>query len=585
MEIKEKYISGFIASTEIHYLQKNYKDYIKETKSYEKLIAWKGDKAISKIVLYSKYEDIDYIKVIKTDFINEKGDRLTSKNIKSTFIKEVSASLGSFRPSTDKFIPVMQNYPKEDIPDILCTEKQVSLDKDKLQQIWIEFNIPTNSEPGLYNGTIEIEGENVEKTLVFNYDIEVLNLSKPSYENSKFYLDLWQYPYSVARYYNVEPFSEEHFKILKPHMELYKNYGGKTITTTIVEDPWNHQTYDKYISMVKWRKNKYGRFTFDYSDFDKWVEFNLELGIKKEINAYTMVPWGNRIIYFDENKNIYEEEKHMAGAKEWIEIWNVFLNSFVEHLDKKGWFDMVYIAMDERPIKQMIPALDLIESKKNKDGKTLKVSGAMNYSTMDKTVLNRIHNISIYVGHTDHNSEELKKLAEERRKLGLITTLYTCTGSYPSNFTRSEPYENIWTIWYTAYHNTDGYLRWAYDAWTEKPLEDTSHWFFEAGDTFLVYPGDKEANEIIPRASVRLEKIAEAIRDVEKILYIKENSSKLSGEIELFLRSFNRYTGIDNGFGMIEGSEDVKKAIENEVMMIKEKVIDFSRRFIMEIKV
>ncbi|MGL5380238.1 glycoside hydrolase domain-containing protein, partial [Clostridium sp.] len=574
-----EYLTGYIGTTERHNFQEKYGDYVGIYNNSEDLVAWKGDKAISKLVLLSKKNGANNITVKASNFTNEKGNVIDGSNVTATFLKDVSATLGGVQPG-EGFGQVIPNQPRQDVAEILYTTEPVSVEGNKLQQVWVDFNIPRDAESGVYTGSLEITADGLEEGLVFDYQIEVLNLTQPSYEESKFHLDLWQYPYSSARYYEVEPFSEEHFEILKPHMELYKNSGGKTITTTIVEDAWNNQTYDKYTSMVKWTKKTDGTFAFDFTDFDKWVAFNLELGINKQISAFSIVPLENRLIYLDEATGKMVEEKHYPGTDGWTNMWDQFLTTFVSHLDQKGWFDMVYIAMDERPVNQMIPALNLIESKPNKDGHTLKVSGAMNYSTMDRNLLNRIHDISIHAAHTNHTNGEVKRLAEERRELGLTTTLYTCTGSYPSNFTRSEPSDNIWTIWYSAYHNTDGYLRWALDSWTENPLEDSSHWYFEAGDTFLVYPGDKGTDNIQPRSSVRLEKMAEAIRDVEKVNYLKENAPELAAEIEALLGSINRYGGYGNGYGMAEGSEATKQAIADEAVRVKNEVARLSKKYV-----
>lgn len=574
-----EYIGGFIGTTQRHNFQEDYMDYTTEFNNFEDLTAWKGDKAISKIVLYSKTKGANNITATVGDLVNSNGDVIDSSNVEPIFLKDVSATLGGVQPGQG-LGQVIPNQPRQDVADILYTTDSVSVEANKLQQIWVEFNIPRDAKPGVYTTQIQVVADGVEEPLVFDYEVEVINLTQPSYEESEFHLDLWQYPYSVANYYEVEPFSEEHFEILKPHMELYKEVGGKTITTTIVEDAWNHQTYHKYTSMVKWTKTTEGAFEFDYSDFDKWVQFNLDLGINKQISAFSIVPWENRVIYYDEALGRDVEEKHYPGSSGWTNLWDPFLTDFVNHLDEKGWFDMVYIAMDERPVAQMIPALDLIDSKPNKDGHTLKVSGAMNYSTMDRNVLNRIDDISIHAAHTNHTNGEVRELSDERRELGLNTTLYTCTGSYPSNFTRSEPSDNIWTIWYSAYHNTDGYLRWALDSWTENPLEDSSHWYFEAGDTFLVYPGDKGSDDIQTRSSVRLEKMAEAIRDVEKIKYIQKNSPELAVEIETLLGSIDRYGGYGNGWGMAEGSEQTKAAVEAEAIRVKEEVMEISRKYV-----
>ncbi|WZU00695.1 hypothetical protein MGH68_14320 [Erysipelothrix sp. D19-032] len=58
--------------------------------------------------------------------------------------------------------------------------------------------------------------------------------------------------------------------------------------------------------------------------------------------------------------------------------------SYVDHLDSKGWFEKTYIAMDERPLSTMQPVIDIIQNHPNKDGKTLKIHGAMNYNSVSK---------------------------------------------------------------------------------------------------------------------------------------------------------------------------------------------------------
>ena len=60
-------------------------------------------------------------------------------------------------------------------------------------------------------------------------------------------------------------------------------------------------------------------------------------------------------------------------------------------------------------------------------------------------------------------------------------------------------------------------MRWAYDAWVVDPLNDATHNAFEPGDCFLIYPDLKDAENPVSKSSVRLEKMAQGIRDVNKI--------------------------------------------------------------------
>lgn len=77
--------------------------------------------------------------------------------------------------------------------------------------------------------------------------------------------------------------------------------------------------------------------------------------------------------------------------------------------------------------------------------------------------------------------QQFEEIRQAREDAGLRTTIYTCTGHKPGNFSLSAPGESYWTMMYSYSVGGEGYLRWAYDSWVENPLEDTTHNAFEAG--------------------------------------------------------------------------------------------------------
>ena len=121
--------------------------------------------------------------------------------------------------------------------------------------------------------------------------------------------------------------------------------------------------------------------------------------------------------------------------------------------------------------------------------------------------------------------------------MGKISTYYTyCADTKPNTFTFSEPAEAAWIGIYAAALNLNGYLRWAYNSWTESPLTDSRFISWAAGDTYLVYPGF--------RSSIRFERLIEGIQDYEKIRILREyydqkkDSHKLM-QIDKMLSEFN----------------------------------------------
>ncbi len=373
------------------------------------------------------------------------------------------------------------------------------------QPVWISIQVPQNAAAGLYNGTVHITADGVET--VKKFELEVQSRTLPTPDKWAFHLDLWQGPDAVARMYNVKPWSDAHFQAMKPYMQMLAAAGQKCITATLIYDPWNSQTQDVYSGMIKWTKKKDGSWNYDYTVFDKWVTFMMDLGIRKEINCYSMIPWNLKFYYHDEAtaKDTFIVAK--PGTPEYAAHWQPMLNSFVKHLKQKGWFDITTIAMDERPMKDMQEALALIR----KADKSLKLSLAGSHHA---PLVNEIYDYCIASGE-QFTKEEMAG----RQKKGWPTTFYTCcTEGYPNTFTFSPPAEATFMGWFAAAKGYNGYLRWAFNCWVKDPLTDSRFRAWAAGDTYFVYPG--------PRSSIRFERLVEGIQDFEKIRALRAEFEK-----------------------------------------------------------
>src|SRR5690606_17698323 len=100
------------------------------------------------------------------------------------------------------------------------------------------------------------------------------------------------------------------------------------------------------------------------------------------------------------------------------------------------------------------------------------------------------------------------------------------------NFSLSAPAESYWTMMYAYAVGGEGYLRWAYDSWVENPLEDTTHNAFEAGESFLILPDERTAESPVSKSSVRLEKMAEGVRDVNEMVHMIKGVPAMKADVE-----------------------------------------------------
>ena len=466
------------------------------------LSAWKGERVCAQFVIWSS-EEIKELNFSAGELRNGE-ESIGKEHLTTAFVRYVmtdelnkdgNGGCGQ-RPDPTKFDSTLVADPIDHItPSLLIPSHST-------QGGWVSIHIPSQVKAGAYRGTILVkDGEKVISTLGITVNVGQRTLPPPS--EWAFHLDLWQNPYAVARYYQVTPWSKEHFDYMRPHMKLYADAGGKSITASIMHKPWNGQTYDYFESMVTWIKKADGTWMFDYTVFDKWVEFMMEMGIRKQINCYSMVPWKLSFRYFDQATNSLQSVSTQPGEAVYEDMWLAMLRSFAAHLKQKGWFGITYISMDERPMETMLKTLEIIR-KADKDFK-VSLAGAYHkelvYELDDYCVALRMK-----------YPEDVKR---QRKQAGKVTTFYTsCEEACPNTFSFSPPAETEWFAWYSAKEGLDGYLRWALNSWVKHPLQDSRFHTWAAGDTYLIYPGG--------RSSLRFEHLIDGIQAYEKIRLLKK---------------------------------------------------------------
>ncbi|HUP13592.1 MAG TPA: glycoside hydrolase domain-containing protein, partial [Niastella sp.] len=460
-------------------------------------IAWKGEKVHAQLLICTKTA-INSLRVTGSALIDGKGHRIPASAITIGFIRYVlTDSLN--KEGHGCGIPPASQSDSLLVADGIDFIQQKEVPAFTTQPVWVSIAVPVNTIPGKYNGLLYVQCNGFTRTLSYCIQVKAHTLPPPA--QWSFHLDLWQNPYAVARIYGVKEWSKEHFDHLRPYMQWLAAAGQKTITVSMIHDPWRGQTYDIYKSMIKWIKKKNGTWSYDYSVFDQWVSFMQSLGINKLINCYTMVPWNNKFYYYDEALQRDTVLIAKTGTPEYEAHWRPMLTGFVQHLKQKGWYNKTAIAMDERPLEDMLKVIRLIREVDS--GIKISLAGSYHPELAGELYDYCIASAEIF------ESTVLRK----RVDAGLPTTYYTyCWEGHPNTFTFSPPAEAAWLGWYAANKQFNGYLRWAYNCWPRNPLQDSRYSTWSAGDTYLVYPGG---------SSIRFERLIEGIQDYEKIRILK----------------------------------------------------------------
>lgn len=477
---------------------------------------WKGESLNTQFLIWTKGTTTVSLNI--TDLKSADGNTIKKENLSTGFIQYVI---------TDEFkngcgYRKSKDFDSSYVADLIDTKiKAITLTPNSTQPVWLTVKVPQGAKAGTYKGSVSINGD---KANSLEISVRVVDRTLPAPSQWAYDLDLWQHPAAIARVHQVKLWSDAHFALMKDYYQMLANAGQKTITTSIVNEPWGHQTYDDYPSLIKWTKKKDGTWSYDYSLFDKYVAFVMSCGINQRINCYSMVPWKIAFSYFDESTNKEAVFKEAIGTPGYNVFWSTMLKDFTRHLKQKNWFGKTYIAMDERPMPAMKSVITLLKSIDSE----WKIALAGEYhQEIEKDIFNYC-----IASEWQYPAEVLK----DRHATGKISTWYTCcTEPYPNAFSFSSPAESVWMGWHTANKNMDGYLRWAYNSWTKSPLTDTRFTAWPAGDTYLVYPG--------PLSSVRFEKMIEGAQDFEKIKllrkeYAAKNQSEKLQQLENALKQF-----------------------------------------------
>lgn len=510
-------------STDELYLRSEAPSFPQESQRWEEA-GWKGERLNAQVVVWSP-DTLKQVRFTVSDLTSANGKVLGKNNIHLNMVRYILSNYPY--GATNAICDVGANDTAYLMPDRFEAFDRFDLPGRTVRSVWIMVDIPAATEAGIYRGAITVDTEKHHATL--NISVRVQNMVLPKPHDWKFRLDLWQNPWVVAGYYQLEPWSEEHKALLKKHLKLYADAGGKYITTYAVHSPWSDNSYRIEGGMIDWVKRTDGTWKFDYDIFDQYVQLAMEAGIDEAITIYTPVPWGYRFRYRDEKTGNYVYEEWPPASAQFKAVWNVFLDDLKAHLEKKGWFKKTYLGINENPLDITMAAAKVIKE----HSKDWRITYAGDWHPELTELLDDYSPVI--------TSEPSPAELSARKARNFTTTYYVCcTPAQPNNFVFSPPVEGRYIGWYSAAFGYDGFLRWAYDAWPEDPMRDARHTVWPAGDCFIVYPGGT--------SSIRFEKLREGIADFEKIRIVKALAAKSTDkkikaslkEFETHLASFAR---------------------------------------------
>ncbi len=146
-------------------------------------------------------------------------------------------------------------------------ESEVDYSLGAVQPIWVSVKVPADALPGDYEGkvTIQVEGKSPIEVPI---ELRVCAWKLPAGRDYEMLMDFIESPESVALYYNVPLWSEEHFQLIGKSFELLSEIGNKSVYIPLISA--THFGNDE--TMVRWVRQPDGTYTYDFSIMERYLD-------------------------------------------------------------------------------------------------------------------------------------------------------------------------------------------------------------------------------------------------------------------------------------------------------------------------
>lgn len=219
------------------------------------------------------------------------------------------------------------------------------LSQDFLHSFWIDVELPDTDEfIGINELSFSVTGSDRRKTVVacdetVSTKIEVIDAALPDQE---LIMTQWLYCDTLAEYYNVPVWSEEHWRIIENFAKCAVKHGQNMLFTPIFTPVLD--TYiggERLTTQLIGVKVTDGKYSFDFSLLDRWIDMCDRIGVKYLEISHLFTQAGAlhapKIIaeLNGEEKQIFGWETD-AHSKEYGEFLRAFISELLSHLKLTG---------------------------------------------------------------------------------------------------------------------------------------------------------------------------------------------------------------------------------------------------------
>ena len=240
-------------------------------------------------------------------------------------------------------------------PDLLAPSPygdRYSLIPLELRCLWLDADTDAIA-PGVHDLKIVIESEVGEPIATEQLRVTRLNEALPPLD-IKF--TQWFHYDSLADYYGVAPWSEEHFRIVEAFARAARREGVNMILTPIHTPPLDTAVGGerRTVQLVRITRED-GKYRFDFTIFDRFVALMLSLGFEYFEMAHLYTQWGAKhapkivLTHPDGSEERIFGWDTDATGEEYAAFLHAYLPALISHIESLGIAERCHFHISDEP--------------------------------------------------------------------------------------------------------------------------------------------------------------------------------------------------------------------------------------------
>ena len=405
-------------------------------------------------------------------------------------------------------------------PDLLSTLESYRPAGNMWQTLWLTIRIPHELAAGKYTLQLKLKHETPyrpERKLDVvspEFTLEVLPVHLPEADLK---VTNWFYCDCICHYYDVEPWSDRFFEIVKNYFINMRKHGQNMIYVPMFTPPLDtfigHERMT--IQSIGVEEDAEGKLHFDFTRLERYIRLALECGMEYLEFSHMFTQWGAKftpkiMVKLADGKLVRRFGWDVEAASE---AYRNFLAALMPELgrllQKNNWLEIAYFHISDEPYESSLATYEFASKLFRAN-----LPGARFIDALSRKEFFERGLVSIPVP-SNNRLEEFRELDLPER------WTYYCVSQWkdvPNMFVNMPSARNRILGLLLYVYNIEGFLHWGFNFYLSQYslfpidpyLDTTAGHGFPAGDAFKVYPG----KDGVPEDSIRHEIFFEAVQDL-----------------------------------------------------------------------